>query len=119
MQSCCKYFALGAIKAFGSLGTSTPETLGNPAVDPAAGPTPDPNKLNYIFGNPVHKLDPVVQQFGSQQGAYRAIEQAVANKLGTGTGTYTTIVNVGGTNVTVTGAYVNGVPRIGTAFIIP
>ena len=86
-------------------------------TDAAAGQTTDPNKLNHIFGNPGHNLDPVVQQFGSQTAAYDAIEQAVANNLGTGTGTYTTVVNVGGKSVTVSGAYVNGVPKIGTAFI--
>jgi hypothetical protein len=53
----------------------------------------------------------------AEPAAYNAIEQAVVNKLGSGTGTYTTVVDVGGTNVTVSGAYVNGIPRIGTAFI--
>ena len=103
------------------VGAIVQQYLAEPAPSPtggaAAGPAPDPNKLNHIFGNPGHNLDPVVQQFGSQTGAYGAIEQAVANKLGSGTGTYTTVVNVGGSNVTVSGAYVNGIPRVGTAYI--
>jgi RHS repeat-associated protein len=79
---------------------------------------PDPNKLNHLFGKPQHNLGPVVQQFGSQQAAYNAIEQALnAQVPGGGTGPFSTVVNVGGYNVTVTGAYVNGVPRIGTAYV--
>ncbi len=94
-------------------------TGGCPPDDPGDG-GPDPNKLNHIFGNPAHNLDPVVQQFGSQADAYNALQQAVGDQLGSGgTGTYSTVVNVGGYDVTVTGAYVDGVPRIGTAYIPP
>jgi RHS repeat-associated protein len=86
-------------------------------VDAAEGAV-DPNKLNHIFGNSAHNLDPLVEQYGSQEAAYNGIDQAVSTQLGTGgTGTFSTVVNVGGTNVTVTGAFVNGVPRIGTAYI--
>ncbi len=78
----------------------------------------DPNKQNHIFGNPVHNLDSVVQQYGSQEAAYSAINQAVSDQLGMGgVGTFSTTVNVGGTDVTVTGAYVDGIPRIGTAYV--
>lgn len=34
-------------------------------------------------------------------------------------GTFSTVVQVGDYNVTVTGAFVNGAPRIGTAYIPP
>jgi hypothetical protein len=83
----------------------------------AIAPVADLNKLNHILGNPGHNLDPIVQQFGGPAPAYNAINEAIVSKLGSGTGTYSTVVNVGGANVTVTGAYVNGVPRIGTAYI--
>ncbi len=90
---------------------------GGPNDDQPPPPPVDPNKLNHIFGNDEHNLAPVVNQFGSQESAYNAIDQAVRNNLGTGTGTFNTTVNVGGQNVTVTGAFVNGQPRIGTAYI--
>jgi len=57
-----------------------------PAIIPVPGELPsgglggnpiDPNKLNHIFGNPGHNLDPLVQQFGSQADAYSAIENAI------------------------------------------
>jgi len=109
--------ALGVIRAIGTVGAGATDDLSNPNADTTVPQLPDQNKLNHIFGNPDHNLDPVVQQFGGQSAAYNAIEQAAINGLGSGTGTYTTVVEVGGANVTVTGAYVNGVPRIGTAFI--
>jgi hypothetical protein len=99
------------------LGSSSSENSNSPGNAFATGDIPDPNKLNHIFGNPGHNLGPVVDQLGSDVAAYNAMTQAVTSKLGTGTGTYTTIVEVGGANVTITGAFVNGVPRIGTAFI--
>jgi len=81
-------------------------------------PAPDGNKLHHIFDNPEHNLAPVVQQYGGQEAAYDAIQQAVIQQRpGTGSGTYDTVVNVGGSDVTVTGSYVNGIPRVGTAYI--
>lgn len=81
----------------------------------------DPNKLNHIFNNAAHGLESLVEHFGSQQAAYNALQQAVqavanASHL---TGVYEQVVLIGGQEVTVTGRVVNGVARIGTAFIRP
>jgi hypothetical protein len=82
-------------------------------------PAPNSNDLNHIFNNPEHNLDPLVQQYGSQEATYQAVQQTLLQQLSGGNGTYTTVVNVGGYDVTVTGAYVNGQPRIGTIYIPP
>jgi RHS repeat-associated protein len=86
----------GAIRAIGSLGSSSSENSNSSGNALATGEIPDPNKLNHIFGNPGHNLGPVVEQLGSDVAAYNAMTRAVTSKLGTGTGTYTTIVEVGG-----------------------
>ncbi len=36
-----------------------------------------PNKLRHIFGNPNHYLGPLVQRYGSEQTAFRAMEDEV------------------------------------------
>jgi RHS repeat-associated protein len=81
---------------------------------------PDPNKLHHIFGKPGHNLGPLLGQFGgSQQAAYQAVQaaaQAAAQQQGLN-GIVTTIVNVGGQTVRVTGNVINGVFRIGTFFM--
>lgn len=79
-------------------------------------PAPDPNKLAHIFDNPAHNLGPVVNAMGGEANAFNAIESAVQAQ-GLSNGLFTTVVNVGGSNVTVTGVVINGVARIGTAFI--
>lgn len=76
------------------------------------------NKINHIFGKAAHNLGGLVQQYGSRAAAYAALEKATtAQVLSKGlTGQFEEVVNVGGTNVTVRGAVVNGVVKIGTAF---
>lgn len=76
------------------------------------------NKIHHIFGNAGHNLGPLVQQYGSPAAAYAALEKAtVAHVTARGlTGVFEEVVTVGGTNVTVRGAVVNGVVKIGTAF---
>jgi hypothetical protein len=93
-------------------GESTTAPPPQPAPD-----CPDPNALHHIFDNPNHNLDPVVEAYGSQADAYNAIQQALDQQLGSGSGLFKTMVTVGGYDVTVTGAYVNGAPNIGTAYI--
>lgn len=80
-----------------------------------AGPC-DPNKLNHIFNNPDHNLDALVNQLGGQENAFNALESAVQSQ-GLPNGVFSTVVDVGGSQVTVTGNVINGVARIGTAFI--
>jgi len=76
------------------------------------------NKINHIFGKAKHNLGGLIQQYGSPASAYAALEKATATQVGAKglTGEFEEIVNVGGTNVTVRGAVVNGVVKIGTAF---
>lgn len=51
--------------------------------------------------------------------AFTALEAAAGSAVAASgqTGVYSVVVNVAGYNVTVTGAVVNGVVRVGTAFI--
>jgi hypothetical protein len=79
----------------------------------------DPNKLNHIFGKAEHNLDGVVQKMGGQQAAYDAIEAAAQSKVKSDqlTGVVEFDVQVGGQKVTVKGNVINGVIKIGTAFI--
>lgn len=61
----------------------------------------DANKLNHFFNDVGHGLEQLVQNAGSQEAAYRALQQAVqkaVNAAGT-TGDFTEIVNVGGVSV--------------------
>jgi RHS repeat-associated protein len=76
------------------------------------------NKIHHIFDNAQHNLSGLVQQYGSPAAAYAALEKATAEHvLSKGlTGQFEEVVNVGGSNVTVRGAVVNGVVKIGTAF---
>ena len=84
------------------------------------GNIPDANKLNHIFGKDAHNLGPLVERYGSETTSFNAIQEAVNQQLGVGgAGTFVVTVDVGGSNVTVVGAFVNGLPRIGTAYIPP
>jgi RHS repeat-associated protein len=79
----------------------------------------DSNKLIHIFGDLGHNLTPVVEHFGSERAAFNAIRsatQAAVNARGL-TGTFKTAVEVAGTQVTVKGTVIEGVVRIGTAYI--
>lgn len=94
------------------------EDAADVAADAAADDAADPNKLNHIFNNPEHNLDGVVNQFGSQQNAFNALQNAVqAQELPDGL--FNTVVNVGGSNVTVTGNVIDGAVNVGTAYIPP
>lgn len=79
------------------------------------------NKANHIFGSNLakHKLSGVLAAFGGDSvAALGALETATTAAVGSSaTGTFQTVVTVAGYQVTVRGAIVNGVARIGTAFI--
>ena len=115
----------------------TPKTPSNPKVSggtgdpcqslgdcsgsggPNAGGSVDPNKLNHIFGNAGHNLDPLVAEFGSQENAFSALQQSTQSaveKQGI-QGVFETQVQVGTRTVTVRGIFAGGSVRIGTAFI--
>lgn len=83
----------------------------------------DPNKLHHIFERGGHGLDDVVKAAGSREAAFEAMEKAAqsafdAGKLAAGSepGVYQGVVNVGGVDVTVRRAVVDGIFRIGSAW---
>ena len=75
--------------------------------------------MNHIFNNPEHKLDPLVNRYGSQEQAYDAILRGTESAVRSQgiTGIFETQVNVGSEMVTVRGNVINGEIKIGTAFI--
>ena len=83
----------------------------------------DPNKLHHIFGNPDHNLDVLVGHYGSEAMAGRAIIEAVDQAYRAGALTldaqnrYRQRFIVGGFFVTVGGRIVNGIVRIGSAWV--
>lgn len=81
----------------------------------------DTNKLNHIFGKQQHNLDPLLDSFaGNQEIAYRALFQATDNYVKSNgiTGVFKdAVVNVNGFNITVRGNVIDGVTKIGTAFM--
>jgi RHS repeat-associated protein len=78
----------------------------------------DPNKLRHIFDNPQHNLGNLLNQLGSQQEAFAAIQQATEAAVQSQgiTGVFQTTVQVGGETITVRGSIVGGAVKIGTAF---
>ncbi|MCL2726618.1 MAG: hypothetical protein FWD69_19535, partial [Polyangiaceae bacterium] len=91
--------------------------VGGPCSEEAA--AIDPNRLNHIFGKATHNLGPLVQEFGSQEATFAAVEnatQAAINAQGL-TGIFETTVSVAGQNVVVRGNVMDGIVRIGTFFI--
>ena len=101
----------------GTLGGGGAEASGGSAL---AGTVINATKLTHIFGKAAHNLGGLLTQYGGNQvAAFQAVESAVVaavNSQGL-TGIFTTIVNVGGISITVTGAVVNGVVKIGTFYM--
>src|SRR5579863_32321 len=85
----------------------------------------DPNKRQHIFGNLDHGLDLLVRQYGSEEAASRAVFEAVRQAYAAGAlilcarGRYRQVFEIGGHSVTVSGRSVNGVVRVGSAWIRP
>jgi hypothetical protein len=80
----------------------------------------DENKLNHIFGKTEHNLNQFVERFaGDRSQAYSAIHVATQEYIGVNriSGVFEEVINIGGTNITVRGNVIDGVVRIGTAFI--
>lgn len=78
----------------------------------------DPNKLRHIFGKAEHKLDGVVKNYGSEEETFQATAGATDDAVkGMTDGLFKESVGVAGESVTVTGKVVNGVARIGTAYV--
>ena len=76
------------------------------------------NKLKHIFGKSVHKIDDIVKEFGSQENAFQAMQEATqaAVKSKNLTGVFEVTVRVGRQDVVVRGKVIDGVAKIGTAF---
>lgn len=79
----------------------------------------DPNKLRHIFDKAAHNLGPLVQRFGSQEAAFKAVGAATQAAVRTQglTGIFETTVSIAGQNVVVRGNVIDGLVRIGTFFI--
>ncbi|TPG44865.1 RHS repeat protein [Rhodanobacter glycinis] len=77
------------------------------------------NKINHIFNDPGHKLDAVVKTCGSKGQALKQItDAAIKSFSGAADGVKTVfVVNVNGIDITVSGVGVNGLFRLGTAYI--
>lgn len=92
------------------VGAETASTADQAAYDYAT----QADKLDHIFAAK-HNFDPLVQQFGSRE----AVVQQMLNGLKgltPATGTFEQTIQIGGQQVVVRGAVVNGVVKIGTAF---
>ncbi|WP_047495389.1 RHS repeat-associated core domain-containing protein [Terriglobus sp. TAA 43] len=75
------------------------------------------NTIHHLFAKSGHNLEVLLRRFGgNEEAAYSALEQATKEQV-TATGQFEQQVSVGGLNVTVRGNVINGMPRIGTAFI--
>lgn len=79
----------------------------------------DPNKLKHLFGQERHNLSGVVKQFGSEEKAFNAIQQATERAVGSEglKGVFETTVKVGTETITVRGNVIDGAVKIGTAFV--
>ena len=88
-------------------------------VAQAAGKSPSVNKLIHIFEKASHKLEPMVEYYGSQAIAYAEVEVAASTaNLGRADGVFQILVRVGPFIVRVNGKIIDGVTNIGT-FRIP
>jgi hypothetical protein len=76
------------------------------------------NKLNHIFGKPMHKLDCILKKFnGDQKKAFDALNNALKNQKLPDNQLFETTVDIEGKTVTILGRVINGVANIGTAYI--
>ena len=82
-------------------------------------PNVDANKLHHIFDNPDHSFGDFVSQFGSQEEAFRAIENATRNAIKEQkiTGEYKIQIEIAGHKLGVAGIVMpDGTIKIGTAY---
>lgn len=76
------------------------------------------NKIAHIFGQPKHNLGLVVNYFGSEEKAFKAMKETIQSKADTGEidGRYEETVRLGPCDVTIRGKVIDGTARIGTAW---
>jgi len=79
----------------------------------------DINKLHHIFGNRAHRLDSLIDHFGSEAAAFAAVQNAIQDvvKQRGITGVFEQVLDLGGITLTVRGKVIDGVARIGTFFM--
>lgn len=76
------------------------------------------NKIVHIFSQERHNLAGVAKALGGESKAFTAIQKATSKAIDTSkAGRFSTIVKVGGEQVTVRGSVVDGRVKIGTAFV--
>ncbi|NMG72896.1 RHS repeat-associated core domain-containing protein, partial [Parazoarcus communis] len=111
--------ALFALTLGGSQAYMASTRAALPAVESLAAKGVDPNKLKHIFGQERHNLSGVAKQFGSEEKAFNAIQQATETAVGSQglKGVFEMTVKVGTETITVRGNVVDGVVKIGTAFV--
>nr|WP_308406118.1 DUF6531 domain-containing protein [Streptomyces sp. TML10] len=88
------------------------------ALDKAFEMDNTPRKLEHVIDPPKHGFETIVKNSGGRSEAFRRI----VNSLGEGddlpeSGGFVVDRTIDGETVTIRGAMVNGVPRVGTAFI--
>lgn len=74
-----------------------------------------PAKLDHVFV-PKHNFDPLVTKYGTREDAMEQIVRSLNGPDLPGVGRFEVNRVVGGQDVVIRGAVVDGVPRIGTAF---
>ncbi len=77
-----------------------------------------PENPTVIFDQARHGLQPLVNQFGSKEAAFQAIQEAAEAAVASDgiIGVFERAVKVGTETITVRGNVINGVTKIGTAF---
>ncbi|MCG3134837.1 MAG: hypothetical protein HMLKMBBP_02241 [Planctomycetes bacterium] len=111
--------APGGSGSSGSSGSGSSGSSGGSGSNRSWGDAANPNKLHHVFDEPGHKLGPLLDRFGSKEAAAEALKSAaqmLVDKQGI-TGVFERVVRVGGIDVTVRGKVIDGVARIGTAFV--
>ena len=77
-----------------------------------------PDKMDHVFAEK-HNFDAIVSRYGSQEAAMEQIVRSLGTDISTNGPRNTFVITriIAGETVTIRGSIVNGVPRIGTAFI--
>ena len=76
------------------------------------------SKLAHVFDNAEHGLDFLVESSGGQSQAMRQLVNSLADGIGLPeAGRFEVVRVIDGVAVTIRGAVVDGIPKIGTAFV--
>jgi hypothetical protein len=99
--------------------TPKPITAGERAVERSlAKILADPNKLHHIFDKAGRGLAPVLERVGGQEELIRQVLTKLLDVVPE-SGVFEKVVEIAGTRLTIRGAVVDGVMRIGTVFLAP